>query len=219
MSPNAKRREPVSHPHTACENAAEKSVPSKLFLVIGLIIGLVLATSTHASAEQSAPIPDGTVIFWQGGPLTGPILRHTGSRITHAAIILDGWVYEATPPRVHKVRLGEYMASLRARAVQTAGFSWFVLQPQRSYTPEQLVSMRRYADSQLGRPYMLRGWWQYREVRGIFCSQFVGDAIEQSGKIVSAHFRESPVSLYGKLSEFYQSQTVKTTTDAVSMAR
>ena len=41
MSPNAKRREPVSHPHTACENAAEKSVPSKLFLGIGLIIGMV----------------------------------------------------------------------------------------------------------------------------------------------------------------------------------
>ena len=165
------------------------------------------------------PIPDGAVIFWQGGPLTGPILRHTGSTITHAAIVLDGWVYEATTPRVHKVPLDEYMASLRARAGRTAGFSWFMLQPQTSYTPEQLASMRRYAESQLGRPYMLRGWWQYREVRGIFCSQFVGDAIEQSGKIVSAHFRESPVSLYGKLSEFYQSQTVKTTTNSVSMAR
>ncbi len=61
--------------------------------------------------------------------------------------------------------------------------------------------MRRYAESQLGRPYMLRGWWKQREVRGVFCSQFVGDVIEQSGRIVSAHFRESPVSLYCKLLE------------------
>src|SRR5208282_6002350 len=169
----------------------------------GLIIGIVLATSTHAAAGQSAPIPDGAVIFWQGGPLTGSILRHTGSTITHAAIILDGWVYEAAPPCVHKVPLGEYLASLRARAARTAGFSWFVLKPRTSYTRQELSALRLYAESQLGRPYMLRGWWQYREVRGIFCSQFVGDAIEQSGKIVSAHFRESPVSLYGKLSEFY----------------
>jgi hypothetical protein len=79
-----------------------------------------------------------------------------------------------------------------------------MLQPRTSYTLQQLSAMRRYAESQLGRPYMLRGWWQYREVRGIFCSQFVGDAIEQSGKMVSAHFRESPVSLYHKLVGFYR---------------
>ena len=171
---------------------------------IGLILGTVATTSTQATAEQGASVLDGAVIFWQGGPLVNPIQRHTGSTLTHAAIILDGWVYEAVPPAVHKVPLGEYVASLNAMSRRKAGFSWFMVQPQTRYTPEELSAMRRHAESQLGRPYMLRGWWKWREVRGVFCSQFVGDVIEQSGKIASAHFRESPVSLYGKLLEFYQ---------------
>ena len=55
---------------------------------------------------------DGSVIFWQGGLLVKPILKHTDSDLTHAAIVLyngkEPFVYEAVPPRVHKVPLAEY---------------------------------------------------------------------------------------------------------------
>jgi len=46
---------------------------------------------------------------------------------------------------------------------------------------------------------MLRGWWKGREVRGIFCSEYVADILEQSGRINSAHIHESPGSLYIKV--------------------
>ena len=161
---------------------------------------------------QGNPIRDGSVLFWQGGLLVKPILKHTDSTITHAAVILyvndEPWVYEAVPPRVHKMPLADYCRMLevksRRHAIQNRGFTWFIIQPRTPYTAEQLEAMKCYAESQLGRPYMLRGWWKGHEVRGIFCSQYVGDVIEQSGKISSAHIRESPASLYQKLIAFYQ---------------
>jgi hypothetical protein len=51
---------------------------------------------------------------------------------------------------------------------------------------------------------MLRGWWRGEEVRGIFCSQYVANALEKSGKIKSANFKESPVSLKEKLKGVYK---------------
>jgi hypothetical protein len=81
--------------------------------------------------------------------------------------------------------------------------TWFVMQPMDRYTPSQLSAMKAHAESQLGRPYMLRGWWKGHEVRGIFCSQYVGNIIEQSGKIKSNQFRESPGSLHDKILPFY----------------
>ena len=81
--------------------------------------------------------------------------------------------------------------------------TWFVMQPMDRYTTDQLASMKAHAESQLGRPYMLRGWWKGHEVRGILCSELVGDIIERSGKIESGHIRESPGSLHDKLLPFY----------------
>lgn len=151
---------------------------------------------------------DGSVIFWRGGLLVGPILRNTGSDITHAAIVLyDGndepWVYEAVPPCVRKIRLDEYEKELQTQSQKRRDFSWFSMSPRKPYTVKQLAEMKKYAESQLGRPYMLRGWWKGYEVRGVFCSQYIGNIIERSGLIVSGNVRESPGSLYRKLAKFY----------------
>jgi len=81
--------------------------------------------------------------------------------------------------------------------------TWFVMQPMDRYTTSQLVAMKAHVESHLGRPYMLRGWWKGHEVRGIFCSELVGDIIERSGKIESGHARESPGGLHEKLLPFY----------------
>jgi len=120
-------------------------------------------------------------------------------------------VYEAVPPCVHKVRLADYLKGMEAKshkpASQKRDFTWFIIQPRVPYTPAQLASMKRHAESQLGRPYMLRGWWKGHEVRGIFCSQLVGDIIEESGKIKAGGVHESPASLYKKLLAFYDKQS------------
>jgi hypothetical protein len=157
-------------------------------------------------------VEDGSVVFIRGGTLIGPIYRYTDSTLTHAAIILysgmEPWVYEAAPPRVHKQLLTQYLVELRLKEqkerMQRKHMSWFLMQPRIPYTQRELEAMKWYAESQLGRPYMIRGWWKGHEVRGVFCSQYVGDVIEQSGKIQSSHFRESPGNLHKKLAPFYQ---------------
>jgi hypothetical protein len=167
----------------------------------------ILLTVCQPAAAQ---VQDGSVIFLQGGLLERPIAKHTDSTLTHAAIVLyqgdEPWVYESTPPRVARMPLAEYVSLLESKS-EKHGFSWFVMAPRVPYSIRELTAMKEYADSQLGRPYMLRGWWKGREVRGIFCSEYVGNIIEKSGRIVSANYRESPGSLYTKLSKFYETST------------
>jgi hypothetical protein len=144
------------------------------------------------------------VIFLRGGLLVKPIFHYTDSTLTHAAIVLyhgrDPWVYEATPPYVRRMPLADYIHLLEEKSHERferkRNMTWFIVQPRVRYGSLELAAMRNHAESQLGRPYMLRGWWKGREVAGIFCSQYVGDIIERSGRITSAHFRESPGSLY-----------------------
>jgi hypothetical protein len=150
-----------------------------------------------------AALRDGTVVFWKGGLLVKPILKHIDSELTHAAIVLyngpDPYVYEAVPPRVHKVPLAEYRRQMQEKVRESRRpMAWYIMQPMDRYTPSQLAAMKRHAESQLGRPYMLRGWWKGHEVRGIFCSQLVGDIIAKSGIIEAGGIHESPGSLYEK---------------------
>jgi hypothetical protein len=83
------------------------------------------------------------------------------------------------------------------------------MKPSTPYTYTQLLEMKKHAVEQLGRPYMLRGWWKGREVRGIFCSQYVGNIIEKSGLIKSGNFTESPGSLLKKLTPSYTKTELK----------
>ena len=160
-------------------------------------------------APYDAGLRDGSVIFWRGGLLVKPIFKHTDSDITHAAIVLyngkEPFIYEAVLPCVHKVPMAAYRKLMDKKVQESRRpMSWFVMQPVTTYTAKQLAAMKAQAENQLGRPYMLRGWWKWHEVYGIFCSQLVGDIIEKSGKIQSAHFRESPGSLHDKLLPFYK---------------
>ena len=165
-------------------------------------------TPRPAAPPCDAGLRDGTVIFWQGGLLVKPILKHTDSDLTHAAIVLyDGrepFVYEAVPPRVHKVPLAEYRKLMEQKVDEARRpMMWFVMQPMDVYTPKQLAAMKAHAESQLGRPYMLRGWWKGHAVRGVFCSQLVGDVISKSGKIEVGGIHESPGTLHDKLLPYY----------------
>jgi hypothetical protein len=153
---------------------------------------------------------DGSVLFWVDGILVKPILKHTGSHITHAAVILNGYVYEAVPPCVRKIPLADYIKEMEAKklkpAMQRRGFTYFIMQPKTPYTQTEIAAMVKHAESQLGRPYMLRGWWKGHEVRGIFCSNLIADIVATSRRITSAGVHESPGSLYAKLQPLYTEQ-------------
>jgi hypothetical protein len=199
----------------------------KLGLSILAIVAIITTITLLVVVPTSLPIPveptqkvvfklpdifanevprNGSVLFWNGGLLVRPISKATGSTITHATIILyeDGepFVYEAVPPAVHRVPYKEYIALMADH--KRKDFSYFVTEPRTRYTKDELAKMKAYADSQLGRRYMMRGYWKGQEVRGIMCSQFAGNTIEKSGLIKSDNFRETPGSLYRKLLPFYR---------------
>jgi hypothetical protein len=140
--------------------------------------------------------PDGSVIFWQDSALVRPIERKTGSRLTHAAVILDGYVYESViEAGVQKTPLEDYQGPKRG--------TWFIMVPNTPYT--NVAAMKAYAESQLGRPYSLRGWRRGREVRGIFCSDYAGNILARGG-LSTGGVTESPGSLYQKLESIYTRQ-------------
>jgi len=145
----------------------------------------------------------GTAIFTEDGILVGPIERHTGSRISHAAIILyengQPWVYEAALPCVRRMPLYDFQE--KQKHFKRRNIKIHYVEAKQDYTQEQLDKMLVYANGQLGRKYKLRGYWKDKEVKGIHCSQFVGDVIAQSGRIRSDHWKETPVSLYTKCKE------------------
>lgn len=191
----------------------------RLALLLPVLFVLFVSCSRSPAPTPKPPAPpydaamrDGSTIFWQGGLLVKPILKHTNSNITHAAIVLyEGrkpFVYEAVPPVVHKVPLAEYQQHMEEKVHESRrSMTWFVMQPGFVYTAHELAAMKAHAESQLGRKYVLRGWWQDRETAGIFCSWYVADVLEKSGKITSSHWHESPGSLHDKLLPLYEERT------------
>lgn len=177
------------------------------FLLI-MCLALAGCEKPLAPVSDANKLRDGSVLFWDHGPLEGPIYRRTNSTLTHAAVILyvgdEPWLYEATWPCVRRIPLSAYVLEMEMKRERRPVFSWFIMQPRERYTEAQLLAMKRHADSQLGRRYMMRGWWKNREVRGIMCSQFAADVLEKSGCIISAHYRESPGSLHEKLMPLYR---------------
>ncbi len=163
-------------------------------------------TPTATCESKQDAVQNGSVIFWCGGLLAKPILKHTDSDLTHAAIVLyDGkrpYVWEAVPPRVHKVPLDTYRILMEEKVRKSRHpMSWFIIQPKLPFTAKELATMKTYAESQLGRPYQLRSWWKGHEVRGVFCSEFAGDVLAASGAIKAGGVHESPGSLYHKLTD------------------
>ena len=93
-----------------------------------LTILILLICSTAGAVEN------GSVIFWHGGLLVGPIFDATGSKLTHVAIMLDGDVYEATPPCVRKMPFNKYVQHLQSLEKKPfwikRDFQWFIVQPK-----------------------------------------------------------------------------------------
>jgi hypothetical protein len=188
------------------------TLPTIIWMIVamfGIIAGLAHWRVTHHESPTVFNVVcrfgsmDGSVLFWEDGPLVNPILRRTGSHLTHAAIILNGYIYEAVPPRVHKVLLADYLKEMKAKHEKLPRFKYFVINPKEPYTETEIGWMIFYAESQLGRPYAIRGW-NRRETRGIFCSALVSDILEYGGRIKSGGIYESPGSLYKKLLPIYE---------------
>ncbi len=82
--------------------------------------------------------------------------------------------------RVHKVTFDQYRELMREKAHAGKPTTWFLMEPKERFTADQLAAMKAHAESQLGRPYLIRGWWKGHEIRGIFCSQLVDGILSKS---------------------------------------
>lgn len=154
--------------------------------------------------------PDGTVIFVRNNGkkdiVSKEIVKATGDALVHTAIILYDnnvpYVYESTVPGgVQKQTLEQFYVK-RDKLSKRSPSKQLTLElviPKIEYSQQEITKMKKYANSQLGRPYMARGWWKEQEVLGIHCSQYIGNIVSQSGRIVSNNYKESPTSLYKKL--------------------
>jgi hypothetical protein len=144
-----------------------------------------------------AQVPDGTMVY-QSKPNTiiGDVAKRWASRAqgyqaidTHVGVVIDGWVYHADYPRVARYRVGQEKRGVVSR---------YEL-PDRQYTPGQVDAMRRYAQSQIGQPYRLRGFIRNDGTEG-WCSQFARRVKEQAGHRLSYRDGFTPDNLRRALS-------------------
>lgn len=147
--------------------------------------------------------PDGSLIFCKLSVPPEGVLEKISAQWTgdlgHTAIIFDGFVYEATWPRVKKTALAKWIERYNFKNER----SFFILTPKKAFSPNQLDRMKTYAIAQLGERYQARGLWQNRETRGTFCSKYVSEILEQGGIIKSIRFKETPQSLYLEVGDKY----------------
>lgn len=109
---------------------------------------------------------DGTITFTdQWGPVINRVLD---LKWTHVLIWLNGVYYEATFPRVCKSKAWK-------------GHTCLCVDPLPGL---DLDAMLDYANSQLGRIYQFRGFFNpktYGKTRGIYCSQYVEYILRAGG--------------------------------------
>jgi len=162
-----------------------------------LIIFLTLCSFAH-----SVEMTDGTLIFTRQngrqGWLAKGVEKHTGSKLLHVAIYLDGWVYESVITGARRISFSEYMKHLNHKITQhprKKRVAEFV-PPHTTYSYKQIEQMKEYAESQRGRSYNFMGYIQNKEKRGIHCAQYIGNILEKSGQYKSSNWKESPVKIY-----------------------
>lgn len=149
-------------------------------------------------------VPNGSLIFSEIDKSPKGIVERTqykwSGNLNHVAITLDGFVYEATWPKVKQTPLREWIVNYD---YERGRHSFFIMVPKKSLSQNQLDKMRNYANSELGRKYEARGLWQDRETKGTFCSKYVSEILEQGNIIKSIRHRETPQSLYLEIGDLY----------------
>ena len=73
----------------------------------------------------------------------------TDYETTHVAIVLDGKVYNAEPPRVKTYTVSEYLETLAAFNGQKPKSKTLVCKPKRSLTQKEKQAMREYLENQV----------------------------------------------------------------------
>lgn len=169
---------------------------------MNLIFVLLLALGTD--------IPDGSLLYIENGNKT--VQRYTDSTITHVALIIkidnEPWVYEATSPKVRKIKLSDYYLEVekhnkKKKKEKDKWKIWFSY-PKRELFPEESKKLRDYLDSQVGRKYSVNSYLNEEPGRGIHCCELVGNALRLINfKYTDRPCTDSPIDVWRKTKTFY----------------
>lgn len=149
----------------------------------------------------SAQPQEGTLVFVKGGNRI--VQSQTNSDITHVGIIFthrsEPYVYEATPPRVRKLPLREYIKEIEAENKKHPKNQRKLLYVQpASFSEQQIAAMKRFAESQLGRPYSVKSYIRGKERTTIHCSEYVSRTLQMGGEMIDTPSKQTPDSLLKK---------------------
>jgi len=158
---------------------------------------------------------EGSVIFMENSvprPLDGLLELFTNSPLSHVAIFLyyenQPKIYEAYPPRVRKMSYIQYVEEVlpswekKFWTRRLGGLNTFWWEPPNGLLDEQALKlMRAKAENLLGTPYNMICNWLRENPNKVHCSEFVSLVYEEAGFITSDKGRESPGSLFRKLTK------------------
>ncbi len=127
--------------------------------------------------------------------------KYTNSKYTHVGMIFneDGepWLYEATPPRVRKIKLADYYKEViewneKHRKNDPPCEVW-IYRPLAPYDKEELAAMKKYLLSQIDRKYSITGYILQEARTGCHCSELMAETLNRSGRMTFQNtYRVSP---------------------------
>jgi len=150
--------------------------------------------------SQSAPL-DGSLIFLENCKYI--VEAYTDSSTSHTAIIMyeDGvpYVYEAEPPKVHRMTLEDYnkeLATLNRDRKEDRQIKAFIMQPDNPYSTAELEKMKSFLDNELNRKYSIKGIVRKRPSDGTHCSQLATNFLNNSARYkIERPYAVSPATL------------------------
>lgn len=164
-----------------------------------IVLGLLLPSSTALAME------DGTLLFVENGQ--NLVECYTKSSYSHVAIVIDGQVYQAEPPRIRKEPVLDWFTNI-AKYNEGSGSPALVvvMAPDKPYSKEEIAKMREFLESQVGRRYSIRGYLRKVPGDGIHCAEMCSGALEASGRFdfSEENFKYSPGHVHDLLSGYHQ---------------
>src|SRR5689334_19620962 len=108
---------------------------------------LLVLPSVAARADSAPSLPDGTLLFLEN--CNSVVEWRTKSDVAHVALVFhegpDAWVYEATPGKVRRVLLDDYLTELsrlNRRRDDDEKIRVQALRPKKPYAPPEIANMR-----------------------------------------------------------------------------
>lgn len=132
---------------------------------------------------------DGSLLFLEN---CNSVVQWTGDgTVGHVAMLFNDdqgttWVYEATPGRLRRVTLDDYLVELtqlNARRDDDDGIRALVLRPKRPYAEDEVTAMLEYLDVQIGRRYSVRNYVRKTPGDGMHCAELASSTLMRTGRL------------------------------------